>query len=224
MSDNYCSKCGNTGEIWDTGERCECEIGQKGTLDFDLECIVVPEQYRGLMFNKNLLPAELGDYYANFMDTLRNEIISLRHKHINYFIYSPARSGKTVFAYSCMQSLFRIGTQVFPLLDALEIRRIIQEYDFGKKSVELDTFDVDPNSLFSVPYLFVKMPTELGFNTFTSLTTLIDRRLRRNGSTFILSNYSWEYIAAADKNKVFTSLLGDGSFGTVKKENFYGKE
>lgn len=217
---DWCSECGNTGIIFETGERCVCKRGEGSVFENESVCLCVPEQYRNVRFSSALLPSSLGAHYIRFMDDLHRDVINYKWKNRNLFLSSPPQTGKKILAYSALEALYRKGTKIFPLYDVMEIRRIMQDLDYNKSIPELVEMDIEPSSLYTVPYLFVEMPTEVGFAVFDTLNTLLGRRLRRNGDTFVLSELSWKYIAEADKKGSFAKLVGDGSFGTLENKTF----
>lgn len=224
MGNDYCGKCGNTGIIFESGERCECKRGSLSEFENESVCLSVPEQYRGVLFNSVLVQRDLGEIYPRFLETLYTDMITLKHRNKNVFVSSPAKHSKTVFAYSVIQSLFRKNMAVFPLMDVLELRHIINELDFGRKPVILQDSEVDPMNMYTTPYLFVKMPAELSYAVFETINLILGRKLRCGGEVIILSDFGWNYVSAADKRGTFTDLLGDGSFGTLENKSFYRKE
>jgi len=220
----YCAKCGNTGEIFATGGRCDCDLGS-GEINFnDSACLAIPEQYRGLAFNTELIPTDVGDYYPKYLGELHRDISTMKLRNTNIFLAAPPKHAKTCLAYTAIQNLYKKNVEVFPLYDILELRRFMQDFDWGKKSAELEEAGYTVQGLYSVQYLFVKIPSEVSFAVFDALKLLLDRRLRRNGGvTILLSDYGWNYIAEADKRGIFTAMLGDGSFGTINNKTFYRK-
>lgn len=222
MGDSYCAKCGNTGELFEGG-RCDCKMGTFSEFENDSVCLSVPEQYRGVMFNSILLPSSMGEGYSKFMDTIHKDIVTQKLRNKNIFLGSPPKCGKRVLAYSAIQALFRRNLPVFPVFDVLELRRIISELDMNRRVKDLDE-EVDPLNIYTAPYLFICIPTELSYTVFDTINLILDRRLRRDGCTIFLSPFGWNYIAEADKRSVLTNLLGDGSFGTIENKSFYRKE
>jgi len=220
----YCSKCGGTGEIFDTGQRCSCPIGAGDYESVTGSCMLLPEQYRGNLFNPDLLPSDLNDYFKVYMDELYTGVSSMKLRNVNILLAAPAKHGKTFLAYAAMEKLYRRGADVFPLYDILELRRIMQDSDNGKKSKELEELGVDVSTLYTSPYLFVKLTTETSFAMFDAIKLLLDRRLRRSGGvTILLSDLPWNYLAQADQKGTFRGLAGDGSFGTILNKSFVAK-
>jgi len=218
----YCPKCGDTGELFDTGERCTCPLGMGVYGEIVNECLVIPEQYRGNSFNTELIPEGLGDYFKKYMEELYTGVSNMTLRNVNIFLSTPPKHGKTFLAYSCIEKLYRRGVPVFPLYDVMEIKRMIVENDYGKKVKELENKGLEISLLYSAQYLFVKIPSDLSFAVFDTIKLLLERRLRSDGGvTIFLSDLGWSYLSAADSKKVFSTLLGDGSFGTIINKTFY---
>lgn len=219
---DYCSKCGNTGEIFATGESCYCKKGQVSDVFNTTPCLHVPEQYRGLQFDTNLVPADCSSYYPYYLEKLQQEIRTMKLRNQNIFIGAPAKHSKTIFAETLIQELFRKAVDTFPLVDVLELKRYLSDYDRGKKSTDYPEEYPPIGLIYTTPYLFLKLPADLGYETFITLKQILDRRLRRNGSvTIVLSDYPWSYIIKADKTGILEGLVGDGSFGTLQNKSFF---
>jgi hypothetical protein len=223
MSKFYCAECGNVGELPDSnGTRCSCIYGL-GIAESDPgSCLSIPEAYRGVQFDAQLLPeANTGSYYRKFMQDTYLSIISLKLKNKNLFISSPMKTGKTVFAYSCIEKLFRRGLPTFPLFDVLELSSILKDVDMGRASMMLEGLEVTPLNVYTAPYLFVKITNELNYQVFDTIVKIVDRRTRRGNVTIFISHLSWNILSESDKRCVFRSLVGDGSFGTIESNNFW---
>ena len=219
---NVCTKCGNSGYLVN-GELCDCGITSKPVED-GKECITIPRQYRNIRFDKSLIPDVTGSgHYKNFLYKLYEDITSYKFEERNMLIGSPVKSSKTVFAYCCIQFLFKRDIPTFPLMDILEIKSIMYDIDNGKKSVILEGLDAVQMNVYSAPYLFVRITSQLDYSVFDAIATLLDRRTRRGNSTIFLFNGSWSNLAKADIAQKFVPYLGDGSFGTVEDKSFWRK-
>lgn len=215
----YCADCGNTGFL-PNGDKCPCGILRRSEREY-IQCMSVPEEYRDIRFNVAAVPEDCGAAYASFLEDIHSDILrtdALKCK--NLFISSPLKHSKTVFAYSCIQQLFKRDIEVFPLFDTGEVWNILQCLDTNKKSVFLQDLEATETGLLTVPYLFVKVTDNLSFTTFDAITELVDRRMRRGHGTIFLSNNRWNYVVAADSKKRIANLNGDGFFGTVKVHDF----
>lgn len=183
MEKYFCAKCGNVGELPD-GSRCDCIYSMGADTQEGVSCMSVPEAYRGVTFDSSLLPVtNTGHYYQKYMQDLYLSIISIRLKNKNLFISSPVKSGKTVFAYSCIERLFRKDVATFPYFDILELASIMKAVDIGKQPALIDDMEVEPLNVYKAPYLFVKMTSELNFAVFGTMAKLVDRRTRRGNVT-----------------------------------------
>lgn len=218
---SYCLKCGGTHKLI-SGEPCPDCIQEIGFDSIDLIGLEVPEQYVGLKFDKSYLAGYMELEYGEYLEELSRNIINTRLTSKNIFISSPMDRGKSVFAYYCMQALYRKGLSVFPYLDILEIRRLMFEADNYGKTDFADELRVSLKSLYEVPYLFVRVPLGKTYNVYDSLVLLIQRRVRRGKSTIILSQENWESFVENDKKEVLKCLKGDGSFHSIEVKDFGG--
>lgn len=216
---SYCPKCGGTG-ILISGEPCDCKT-RLSDLYVGVDCLDIPEAYRGLNFDKIMLPAELGPAYQNWMSNMYEQLVSLRWKCKNAIICSPPQSGKSVLAYSVIRELFRRGIDVFPLFDILEIKRIMTDIEYNKPQ----SLDVDkPMRLYTAPYVFAFIPPMTNYDTYDTAAMLIARRTRRGNSTILLYGGSWNFLIANDSKGSLKNLEGNGSLTTIEVNNWYVKE
>lgn len=217
MSEFYCEKCGNTGIIPGTGQICECKWNSD-TFFSTMSCLSIPVQYQGTVFNKVLVPNDLGDEYRDYLDKLYSDITLLRMQYHNILLCSPHKHSKTILAYSCIERLFRASLSVFPVCDIMEIRNILNSVDLGKNPTY--SYSDDPINIIEAPYLFVKLPMWPNWECFDTLNTVIGRRIRRGHSTVFLYSGSWSQLSYSDKSGAITQLSGDGSYGTLEVKNF----
>lgn len=209
----YCPKCGNTGVKLD-GSPCDCQL-PTDTIYADLVGINIPDQYQGVRFSRALVPLDCGPYYGKVLEELHQQITSFQITNQNLCICSPPMHSKTLWAYSCIQNLFRQRAQVVPLYDVLELRRAMYDFDMGR-SASVDFYDVK--------YLFLKIPAEVTHPVRTTIATIIDRRVRRGNSTFFIYNGTWSNLTFGDEQGVLKGLQGDGSFSSLKIHSFNKRE
>lgn len=213
---SYCVKCGNTG-IDINGNVCTCRANVESIFEA-VSCLDVPEQYRGLKFNKALLPKDLNEAYGEYLQSVYDKMLVGKWQQHNVVIASPIGHGKSILAYSCLENLFRRGLPTFPLFDVLELKRIIFDMDTGRKqgySVE------NPEELITVPILFVRIPRLSTREVYDTMSVILDRRVRRGNSTIFLYSGSWSYLVNGDKSGLLQGMVGDGSFGTVEVKSWY---
>ena len=211
---SYCAKCGGTGYLID-GTPCDCK-SREDDLYMGMECMEIPETYRGLKFEPLLLPNKLGDIYKNYMNKVFNDITSLRWKGKNELICAPAQSGKSVLAYCCMQTLFRKDIDVFPMYDVLELKKMMMDIEYGR-------LKDNGRLLYESPYIFAYIPPILNFDVFDTVAMLVARRVRRGNSTILLYSGNWEYLKAADQKGSLRNMEGTGSLTTIHISNFHAE-
>lgn len=211
IAPKYCSKCGNTGIDAD-GNICDCRFNPD-TFFGDVACLDIPEQFRGLVFNAALLPNDLDSSYGAKLRDIATEISLARLHDHNYLICSPHRHGKTIFAYSCIERLFKAGIKVFPVCDIMEIRRVMNDVDFGRESI---TGISEPENIWLAPYIFIKIPSYLNWEAYDTINTVLGRRVRKGTCTIFLYSGTYEMLTRNDKTELISSIRGDGSYSTVE--------
>lgn len=216
MIGNYCTECMGSGIDLD-GNVCSCQLNVKDFYS-TVSCLEVPEQYRGINFSKFLVPKDVHESYGEFLETLHNDIISMRLRHKNYLICSPVGHSKSIFAYSCIERLFRNNILTFPLFDVLEIKRILLDTDLCRKQF----YDVEnPENLIMAPYVFIKIPRVTTWEVYDTISVILDRRVRRGHSTIFLYGGTWESLLNGDRQNVLSNLMGDGTYNTLEVKNWW---
>lgn len=206
----YCPKCLGTGLDIDNNP-CECRFNAKSFYD-TVSCLTIPPQYRGIHFNKLLVPKDVHESYANVLQDIHDNVVGCKWSNHNVVIASPINHSKTILAYSCIETLFRNGIPTFPIYDLLEIKRIILDMDLGREQF----YDVEnPEQLYTVPTLFVKIPRVIDWAVFDTFATLLDRRVRRGNSTIFLYDGVWNFLVNSDKSGTLSGLMGDGTYNTI---------
>lgn len=211
MEPKYCAKCGGSGWLLGGG-MCDCKFNAD-TFFKEVSCLEIPEQYRSVHFNEGLVPIDVDRAYAKKLSELYTGISTARICNHNYLICSPHRHSKTIFAYSCIERLFRGGLTVFPVYDIMELRRIMRDVDNGKENFLQSG---NPEDIWTVPYLFAKLPVYPAWEVYDSVDTLINRRVRRGGSTILLYSGRYSNLTRNDTNDLFVYMRGDGSFNSIE--------
>lgn len=212
----FCYKCCNEGLDID-GNICECRLNVKSFYD-TVSCLDIPEQYRGIQFNKMLVAKDMPEAYAEYLDSIHQEICSNRWKNHNLCLCSPTAKSKTILAYSCMESLFRHGVEIFPLYDVLELKRIMLDMDLCRQQLYGTE---NPEKLFTAALVFIRIPRVITWEIYDTMVTILDRRVRRGNSTIFLYNGSWEQLIKLDKMNVLAGLLGDGSYNSIENKTWF---
>lgn len=219
---DYCVHCGNTRKQIDSDEPCpHCFVDRFSEDYVESSCLDIPEQYRSVMFDTNLVNDDVGSYYRTYLEELLRDITSTKLRNKNIFIGSPTQHSKKIWAFACIQKLFRRNVAIYPLFDLLEIKRIMQDLDRSKEPRYLEGSSIEPVAIYQVPYLFVVVPQDLSYDVYDTMSTLKDRRVRRGGSTIFLYSGSWKFFIENDKKGHIRNSVGDGSFGTIENKSFW---
>jgi hypothetical protein len=189
--------------------------------DLQVTSLSVPEQYRGVMFDHLLVNRDVGEFYGVFLYESMKAITTMKLRNKNMFIGSPTQHSKKIWAYACIQQLFRKGLTVFPLFDIMEIKKIMLDMDRSRDPKYLEGMDVEPYQLYTCPYLFVIIPPDTTYDTYDAMSMIKDRRVRRGNSTIFLYSGSWKFFADNDRKGAISNAVGDGSYGTIDPNSFW---
>ena len=69
--------------------------------------------------------------------------------------------------------------------------------------------------------LFVRSPSVITYDTYNNMSMLLDRRVRRGGSTIFLYNGTWRSLTSIDKRGTLKFLQGDGSGTSLEVSSWY---
>lgn len=212
----YCPDCGGTG-IDIKGNRCHCQVNVESFYD-TVSCMEIPEQYQGIAFSKVLVPRDLPNNYADYLQGIYDKIINGNWHQHNVLICSPIGHSKTILAYSCIEVLFRNGIDIFPVYDVLELKRMMTDADLCRKQFyEIE----EPEKIVNVDLLFVKVPRISSWEIYDAMAMLLDRRVRRGHSTIFIYDGSWQQLIYSDRNHILDGLKGDGAYATLEVKNWF---
>jgi len=199
-----CLKCGGTGILL-SGERCDCDVNDNLQLPTSMK---VPAQYQDIQFDERLVPGHLDISYGRYMSKLLRECtdkcIPFRR---NVLICAPPNSGKTVLAYTVYSILYGRGIAVPELMDIMELRNIMMNpYAEQEKFEEFSEAQV----------AFIKIPQDLPNKLAETMSTIVERRVRRSKGTVFLFSGSKEDLIAQDRFGKLRALFGDGAFNSIE--------
>jgi len=203
-----CLRCGGTG-ILVNGDRCtECE---KDTSALQPMVYGVPAQYQGVKFDKSFLPEKFQKTYGEFMEELMHTILTdYAFYQKNILICSKPNTGKTVWTYNLYSELSSKGYEIPTLRDIIEVRNILNSYA-----------DKDEANLISnARCMVVKIPKDIQFWMFDTLSSLVERRVRNDGFTIFLFGGSKDDLKYADKYGRLRDLEGTGAYNSIKIYDF----
>lgn len=231
VSNGYCFVCGGQGfpdhECPSCG-RAATRISLNLDMREDADAFVtqsgmqvIPDHYKGIVWSPDMLketkPGKEKDYqfldFVKTLDTINGVFAKGLLSRQSAIIIAPAGYSKVTFAYSCMQRAIDNGFTVAPLLDTVEIKRILTLAGDNPKYKVCKTINYEDYIMADVLFATV---TKLAARewAFEVIQELIDRRARKGLSTFIISRYDLEEISKKDYSDQFsvtaTAISTDG--------------
>lgn len=209
-----CLDCGGTGLLPDMTPCPKCA---KEKLDNAIKAgmsnAVIPMQYCGVVFDKSFLPSDLQSGYGAYMEDLMKTIIADYNVfQRNILICSRPNSGKTIWAYNLISALIGKGYSMPNLMDLMQVSDTMYG-KFGSDELQKDI-------LYSRG-LIVRLPADMAPWMIDSMLAIVERRVTRNGFTIFLFNGSHEKLEGIDRYGALKHILGNGSFHSVRLEDFY---
>lgn len=229
----FCFICGNNGFLDKVCPSCGREP-VKASMNLDvkedvtefvakIEKFGVPLEYKGIMWDAGTLRKYKSslendgnfDKYVNQLDKVNQVFCKGLIPSKSVIITSPPSFSKTLFAYSCIQRALDNGFSVAPLLDTMDLKRLLvlaadrPQYKLYNR--------IDYDSYITVDVCFVKV-TKLPQHeyAFSVIQELIDKRARFGLGTIVLSDYSLAEIAKKDRDNQFDSLMATGIVDNYK--------
>ena len=126
------------------------------------------------------------------------------------YIIAPPGYSKTVFAYSCMQHALANGYSVAPLIDTIELKRLLVLASEKLDYKLYGRFSYDDYMSSDVVFVTVTH-TYYRYDAYSVLDELINRRARLGLATFVLSRYSLKTLYKWDKLGSLDSLKNSSS-------------
>lgn len=208
---NNCLKCGGTG-ILATGEHCDC--GAENIPVILPQCTDIPEQYYSVSFNKEFVPSLSGKLdYGRTLTSIKDDILSEYKLKKNVLICAPPNSGKTIFAYTIIGSLYSKGITTPTLIDLMELRSIFTER-YNTDFVKILEYSTSP-------VVIVKIPMDIPTRFVETMSMLIERRVRNGVGTLFLFSGSLSDLEAVDTFNKLSNLKGDGYYNSIEVLNWF---
>lgn len=183
----------------------------------------IPEQYIGVVWNKDILEKSHPNLnninfkeYCSRLDTMHNFFKDGLVPAVSAFIHAPSNMGKTILAYSCMQHALNKGIKVAPLIDTLELKRLLT---LGGDNPSWKLYNyIDHDNYITSPVCFVTV-TKLDkhMEAYTVILELLSRRSRLGLPTFILSKFSLREISQNCIDSNYDSIIDERGNGDPYK-------
>lgn len=233
VKDNYCFMCGNHGFPDKVYESCGMEpINKSLNLDHKkdtdsfvtkIDAFGVPDKYRGIVWDSSILKHEHKEKEEDFnfqrfvsqLQKVNNIFADGKLSAKSAIIIAPASYSKMVFAYSCMQRALDHGFTVSPLLDTIELKRLLLLAAENPTYKMYKTISYDDYIMSDIAFVTVTKMRQHEW-AFETIQEIIDRRARKGLSTFILSRYDLDEISRRDYSNQFEAMYGTGTEDTFK--------
>lgn len=207
--DNPCPECGRIyGKISLEEKKDDKEFITKAkNLD-------IPGEYIGVKWSKEILLKNKSEEASNrnfirFVDQL-DKVQTLfdvgRIPAKSAMIIAPSGYSKVTWAYSCMQLALEHGFSVAPILDTIELKRLLILASENPKYKLYKTVDYDDYILSDICFVTVTK-TDFCLDAWRVILEIIDRRSRKGLPTFIISRFDIETISKRDYEGHFKSFV-----------------
>jgi len=203
-----CKKCWGRGKVYNRDTRkvedCECvrkKLSMQSQSSTDLletSNIIIPIQYKGVIFNKNLISNYNNSSYGIFVNTMEevySEIIARKIIKYSLFIYAEPNNGKSSWVYACMQECINGGMSTYNYKDTSEMGRLL-------------TIPEEEQIISSVDYLFCKVKVAgVTKHDLDTICLLLDKRAREGKPTIIVSRFSKANLLSIDPHSYLRDLI-----------------
>lgn len=183
----------------------------------------VPSEYRGIAWDADTLIKYKQNvkndgnfiHYVNQLDKINKVFCQGLIPAKSAIIISPPSYSKTLFAFSCIQRALDNGLTVAPMLDTMDLKRLLV------LAADRPTYklygEIDYDSYVMADICFVKV-TKLPQHeyAFSVIQELMEKRSRYGLGTIVLSDYSLSTISKKDRDNQFDSLSSSGTIDNFK--------
>lgn len=233
MVDKVCPECrhapaGSDSKLSQMSSFSQVKANTETTLVEEGSAEIVQPAYKGIFWNRRILENDnteklpekfdiAGRYndrlFVRFLDQLTKIDGIFKEGGIpnkSVYIIAPPGYSKTVFAYSCMQHALANGYSVAPLIDTIELKRLLVLASEKLDYKLYGRFSYDDYMSSDVVFVTVTH-TYYRYDAYSVLDELINRRARLGLATFVLSRYSLKTLYKWDKLGSLDSLKNSSS-------------
>lgn len=233
MVDKICPECGHApagsdSKLSQMSSFSQVKANTETTLVEEGSAEIVQPAYKGIFWNRRILENDnteklpekfdIADRYndrlfVRFLDQLTKIDGIFKEGGIpnkSVYIIAPPGYSKTVFAYSCMQHALANGYSVAPLIDTIELKRLLVLASEKLDYKLYGRFSYDDYMSSDVVFVTVTH-TYYRYDAYSVLDELINRRARLGLATFVLSRYSLKTLYKWDKLGSLDSLKNSSS-------------
>lgn len=176
--------------------------------------LAVPEGYLGRLWSRGVLEKDKGDdstnrYFQHFvgqLDKIHGMFESGLLPGKSALVVAPPRYSKAIWAYSCMQLALNKGFSVAPILDTIELKRLMVLAGERPTAKLYNKINYDDYMTSDVVFVTVTK-TEYALDAWKIVLEILDRRSRMGLPTFILSRYDIKSMSKWDYNNQFQHVV-----------------
>lgn len=223
-----CPECGHLEKGIKRREEIQLKAKEIKVTENTGEFSTIPDVYEGVFWQRNRLekdhleklPEKFGiegtgndrmfEHWVNQLSKLDAIFSTGKIPNKSVYVVAPPGYGKTVFAYSCMQYALASGFSVAPMIDTVELKRLLLLAAENLDYKLYGKFSYDDWVGSDVVWVTVTH-TYYRYQAYTALEELINRRARLGLSTFVVSRYSIDTLYKWDKFGSLDSLKNSES-------------
>lgn len=197
-----CPRCGKTPRT----------VVNVKVMNLDVATDIIPNAYRGIVWERptdNKLPAQFKEV-DTAMEKVSNMFLQGRIPQFSMFVAAPPKTGKNVFAYSCMQTSLAQKFTVAPLLSTSDWRRLLKVSQMNPFYKLYGKYQWDQLVCLDVVFIFIDHSDDHR-DDIPLLKSVMDARAAFGLSTFIISDYKLTDLVPAWNSDVYTSIYNPAS-------------
>lgn len=207
--DNYCHTCGNKGKEGgcpECGRRLnELRLTELTTMDVTLPVNVIPLQYQGKLWAPTVLSEGKLSHIEGSMLKLLEVYQRNKLPKFSLFLGRPAKSNKSLFAYSCLQTAIMAGYSAAPFLSTADWRRLYKASQINPLFKLYNEYRWDTLVQKDVVFLYVDHSDDK-YTVISLLKDILDTRAGFNLATIIVSDYELASLVPAWKSDEYSLI------------------
>lgn len=168
---------------------------------------IIPIAYQGVMWEKPVVDKQPLQFkqYDDSLEQIYNQFLGGRIPQFSVFMAAPPKTGKNLFAYSCMQTALAQKFSVAPLLSTSDWRRLYRISQMNPFYKLYGKYQWDGLISKDVVFLFVDHSDDRN-DDIPLLKNILDSRAVFGLSTFIISDYRLNDLVPKWNSEVYTMI------------------
>lgn len=217
--DKECPSCGRAPTL----HSMNLEYNDNTKFVEKVDAFGVPPKYRGIIWDPEILrhdkPELVNDTsFARFVNGLEAVNASFNSGLLSSksaIIIAPAGFSKMILMYSCIQRALDKGFTVAPVLDTVELKRLIFLASENPKYRLYKQIDFDDYVTSDVCFVTVTKSQQRAW-AYEIIQEILDLRARKGLGTFIISRYNLSEISQQDRSNSFDALASVDTYDDYK--------